>query len=527
MSIVAYLSLPLVGALIGYLTNHIAIRMLFRPLRPWHLAGRRLPLTPGVIPAARHRLAANIGKMVGEHLLTPQDIRRALGQDDFQHNLRLLIQTQTEAIMQTPFGPVESLVPAAFRSYFRVGVKVVRWRFLKQLHQHLQSPEFAATLTAVSEEHFNEVMQRRLDQVLPEEQRQELVNAVSEQLHQAMAAPAFQQGVADYLNRQFVQLLADGRSLAELLPAPLLNALLERLEQQAPRLLEHLAELLARPEAQEKVATGLGEALHQFSRSLGPMGAVLGNLITPETVAGKIRSWLGRKGENAGHWLLDEEARRQLAAAMRREAEKFCHRPLGELLADIPPAQLDQARRELAQALGRLLARPETATLLNGVLHEALNAHRELPLASLLQNFWGEDAAERGQRFGQQELLRLLRSRRTKRMLDRLLIDLTETRLLAQPLGRPADLLPREIKTGINDYLQEQINLLLEREVPQLIDALNIREIVTRKVDRLDLLQLEGLLLSIMQDQFKYINFFGALIGFLIGLFNLLILTVF
>jgi hypothetical protein len=30
--------------------------------------------------------------------------------------------------------------------------------------------------------------------------------------------------------------------------------------------------------------------------------------------------------------------------------------------------------------------------------------------------------------------------------------------------------------------------------------------------------------MSIMQEQFKYINLFGALLGFLIGLLNLLVL---
>ena len=54
--------------------------------------------------------------------------------------------------------------------------------------------------------------------------------------------------------------------------------------------------------------------------------------------------------------------------------------------------------------------------------------------------------------------------------------------------------------------------------------SLNIRKIVTRKVDSLDLLRLEKLLMGIMEEQFKYINLFGALIGFLIGLLNLLVL---
>ena len=46
-----YLLPPLAGALIGYFTNYLAIRMLFRPLKPWHFLGLKLPLTPGIIPA--------------------------------------------------------------------------------------------------------------------------------------------------------------------------------------------------------------------------------------------------------------------------------------------------------------------------------------------------------------------------------------------------------------------------------------------------------------------------------------------
>jgi uncharacterized membrane protein YheB (UPF0754 family) len=53
------------------------------------------------------------------------------------------------------------------------------------------------------------------------------------------------------------------------------------------------------------------------------------------------------------------------------------------------------------------------------------------------------------------------------------------------------------------------------------VESLNIKRVVTDKVDSLDLLQLERLLLSIMEEQFKYINMFGALLGFLIGLINL------
>jgi len=61
--------------------------------------------------------------------------------------------------------------------------------------------------------------------------------------------------------------------------------------------------------------------------------------------------------------------------------------------------------------------------------------------------------------------------------------------------------------------------------VPPLVETLNVRRMVEEKVNSLDILKVEGLLLSIMQEQFKYINLFGGLLGFLIGLANLIFLS--
>ena len=38
---------PIAGGVIGYFTNDVAIKMLFRPYRPIYLGKRRLPFTPG------------------------------------------------------------------------------------------------------------------------------------------------------------------------------------------------------------------------------------------------------------------------------------------------------------------------------------------------------------------------------------------------------------------------------------------------------------------------------------------------
>ena len=77
MEILHYIAGPLLGAIIGYCTNWLAVKMLFKPLEPIKVFGRTLPFTPGVIPKNRGRIAAACGKAVGETLLTEDDLKAA------------------------------------------------------------------------------------------------------------------------------------------------------------------------------------------------------------------------------------------------------------------------------------------------------------------------------------------------------------------------------------------------------------------------------------------------------------------
>lgn len=69
-----YLVGPLLGALIGYCTNYIAVKMLFRPRHEVRVFGHRLPFTPGAIPKGKPRLARAVGSVISKYLVTPEDI---------------------------------------------------------------------------------------------------------------------------------------------------------------------------------------------------------------------------------------------------------------------------------------------------------------------------------------------------------------------------------------------------------------------------------------------------------------------
>lgn len=69
---------PLIGAVIGYATNWVAVKMLFRPQKEVRLFGRQLPFTPGVIPKGKERLARAVGRAVEEKLLAREVLQEVL-----------------------------------------------------------------------------------------------------------------------------------------------------------------------------------------------------------------------------------------------------------------------------------------------------------------------------------------------------------------------------------------------------------------------------------------------------------------
>lgn len=78
--VIKAIGMIIIGAMIGAVTNHLAIRMLFRPLEAKYIGKYRIPFTPGLIPKRRDELAANLGRTVVKHLLTPEGISKRLQQ---------------------------------------------------------------------------------------------------------------------------------------------------------------------------------------------------------------------------------------------------------------------------------------------------------------------------------------------------------------------------------------------------------------------------------------------------------------
>lgn len=529
LTALSYTTPPVVGAFIGYLTNKVAIKMLFRPLNAWRVLGIRVPLTPGVIPSKRGELAVNIGEMVGEHLLTSREIGQALTNESFQNHLYTLIESRGSALLHRDLGPLPSLVPKGYQSYFGVAVKAVTHQAQEGIHSFIASSAFATIVETAIDQQLERLLATRLSEIFPGREREGGYAFIEKNLARMLANPAMDEWLETFVQQKVYATLSQEKSLADILPESLQTLVISTIEEQTPALLAKFAVVLSEPEIRDKIVTGVRGGVENFIASMGPMAGMVKTFLSMETVEKKVREYLIDKEDEIVDWLQNGEVQQRVSAILRERSQAFLATPLTRMIDAGQGDKVERFCSQLSLQLAAFLREPETTTALASMIRDNLETHMEgggLSLGEAMQDLMGDSGLQKGKTWVKDEILSILRSGNTRTNLNFMTQTLLQD-LLARPIGRLSALLPAGVRDGLYQSIQKMASDMLAVEVPGLVASLNLKQIVKEKVDSLDLMRLERLLLSIMEEQFKYINLFGAILGFLIGGLNVLLVAAF
>ncbi|MHB8811159.1 MAG: DUF445 family protein, partial [Desulfobulbaceae bacterium] len=453
-------------------------------------------------------------------------IGSALSEERFQDHLRVRVAGWVNEILARELGPVQSLVPERFQTYLKVAVRTFKYQARAGMHRYVQGDEFALKVSRAVQEQLRTMGERPLNSLVSRDERQAAYGFIDTLVTALLANDKTGDWLTGHLRQSLRDSAEQGKTIADYLPVPLQELVLTTIRQRSPEILHHLGRVLAEPPVRERVIRLVRGAVENFIGTLGPLGAMAKGFLNMDRLEETFREYLtGREGE-IQEWLDNEEVRQQFATVLTGQAEKYLHAPVARLVEGVGAEQLDTVCREIALQVLALLRTPGVLDSLGLLLREGFEemlGQGERQLGDLSEHILGgETTAAFGQTIAG-ETVALLRSQRAGKLIDKMMNSMFDG-VLGRPLGVLNTILPAGVRAGFTDYAVLSINRIFLREVPSIVESLNIRQIVTAKVDSLDLLRLERLLLSIMEEQFKYINLFGALLGFLLGLINLLVL---
>ncbi len=367
-----------------------------------------------------------------------------------------------------------------------------------------------------------ELLARDLQSFLTPAHYDRMRHHLDEQIGGILQHPEVGRGAAQFVDAKIEEWLGSERPLRELLPADLVEELLVQLEKEIPPLLEKFGGLLYDPEFRRRLIQKAKEAIEAFLDSLGGMAGLLSGFVNMEKVYARLPEFLDQAADEIARWLREEKTQAKIAVLLRERIDLLLDRPPGAFVERLPYEKVAGARRYLRRRITELVQSRQTAEAVLALVESGIDRLKDRSFASLLEQSLPPGGAEAAHRLLAGHLLAALRSPEARQALAALLASKGEEWLFQAPLGKLSSRLPADMREELEAGLYAQLAELLKREVPPLVDSLNVRRMVEEKVNTLELLKIEGLLMGIMQENFKYINLFGALLGFCLGLLNLL-----
>jgi uncharacterized membrane protein YheB (UPF0754 family) len=496
---------PLLGAVIGYVTNAIAIRMLFRPLTRVRVLGIPLPLTPGIIPKQRGQLAESIGRMVSRELLTEEAVRRQLASENFQVKLEQNIDALLGDIISTPLAELQKgnqeLVFASVQGFLSEGLYSF---FSSRSFIHGVRGIVSRVVRSVGEKRIGElvgdtpvgalIVERLLPLVSRPESREKIGRAVEDWLEQRRGG---EQRLSSFLSEELIQVLTD--LISTLLPS-VFDSLFRWLDQEDVR-----TQLNRRGKSLLRTVLEKLNVLQRFLISAGQFDRTLEQKM-PEIVEEAVtalREYADR-----------EETVEGLKGVLVQSFSRWRELPAAELFARVRPGlaaelvdrlmsrvEKETVRKRIGAGIDRLLGKVADRTVA-----EILTRHLKIP---------EQEAVD----YVSNKVLALLSRRETSQTIAAEVVSFSRNFMEEHRQNNISELLHIEpaLQKRASAYLSVQLIRIIDARLPGFIESFDVRQLVVDKINGLDVAQVEKLLLMVIQKHLRWINVFGGILGALIG----------
>ena len=525
------LGLPLVASVIGYSTNWIAIKMLFRPLEEKELFGHRVPFTPGLIPKRKSDIAENIGQAVGEHLLTPAALEARLSSPEVREELKRSLEDWMVSSLDKERGSIREMVPEGTEADLNVLMEGMVGEIQTGLDQLVSEEELESFVRGLIESGLDELSEKKLGELVDRWSYEEITLKLEKILSGLADNEEIEENVRDFWRVKLSRLKDNGGSLEEYLGEELTGLIIRQLETNLPVVLRKGAELLDRPglrsRIEEVIVEILDEKIHgEFDQDSVWDQVKLGFLETLVLPREKLREKVEDVIEDGVPKLIElleqEEFRGEVTSSAVESLEKIFNKDLSEF--GWPDGGVGRLTEILTDLSLTLISNERVQSLVLEGLVLVLKNSENRRVGELVE-LKKEDEREALVRAISGYVVDSLRSEAVQEKFGSV-INKKLRDLQTRKIGKLSRWIDPDLVTPFAGPVVDQLTVVVAREGSNILSALDVKELVKGEVEEFSTLRVEKLVLDVTGDQFRAITWFGALIGFLIGLLQILIITI-
>lgn len=516
---------PLAGAAIGYITNWLAIKMLFRPLTEKRFLGIHIPFTPGIIPRQRYNLSDSIARMVSGRLLTEDAIKNQIDSENFYLGLYDNVSNATEGVLSRNVGEILSTREnrEANRSSTEEtayqGREEVRGLVRNLVEGFFRSEGFSLLIYNVIERGVDFVYQLKLSTVFAsfKDPQQGLAGLV-----ETVVSDRNEERILEWVDGVVSERVQNTSSMGGFLPENIDSIAGSVFDYFYPSLYEAFIAWLKKPDTRHDMEKRGKVLVRDIVDQLTPLQRFVVSAakydLTIEERMPYIVDDLIQRLEEAG---ADPSVRERIATMVQNGVVSLRQKRLQEIGTDTPQ-KVQYAVHVIAKMVLERINTPEAKMKIVHFMEEELFKYEGKTIGEILERFFNLDR-EKATAYLSTHLTNFLIRKggdigTGSFTIIRDVLDGHREKTIGQLFG-----IDESRKIEMDAYLAQRVQKILDTRVPQIVKNFNVHNLVIEKINSLDMQNVEGLLLMVIEKHLKWINIFGALLGSLIGFMQVII----
>ena len=457
--IVSLVTTPLVAGVVGYITNKIAIKMLFRPYEPkWYTLGWQ-----GIVPKTRPKLAVKISEIVGQKLLAHDDFLYALENNDIKTKIHSIIADK-----------IKSLNAKDIHAVIR----------LSSLEDKIIDNNTAVSIVDI-------FLNKKID-----------INNFREPVFQLVKNFNLEKAIDDQLEKTINSFLSEDKTLQDILPQDILSRKNDLVEYLTITIMANIRRLgkndMIKAVLAQKVVN-FKDSMLSSATGMDVLKAGFINLfLSNEKIEQIVENELPHITEDLS---TNPVIYKNIYKTIEDEIDNLLKKPVNEVMVKLG---FSDNHDIVLYIKNHFVTNTNILDKVSALILDKLYQYSNLSIKEILV-LLNIDIYK----FIKIDVMDILNAENYKTMKSNMINKFTA--FISSNYNK------------IADVITEVAVKLIKSNLKYALNAVNIEKIVKDKINALPLPEVENILFSFMKEHFKWINILGFFIGFVIGLTQALI----
>ncbi|HAT4255947.1 TPA: DUF445 family protein [Clostridium perfringens] len=495
-----YIIGALIGAVIGYITNWLAIKMLFRPREAKYIFDMKLPFTPGLIPKEKSRIANKVGETVGTHLLNLDSLSKALKDDKIKAKFNEVAKEKINQVINSNSTLEESLKNTLGENYYALKGNMIN-NITKTILESIQEEEFKNKvkfyIVDSIKERLNKKPEKIIDFINSNKFREVIINTLEEEKTRDIIGKA--------LLKEVKTLGKEDLTIEEVIPENIKPYIEEYVKSQKDTLVDIIKNLLRDDEVSHKIKSAINDNIP----------SIVSMFLSGDVIYGKLVSLVNKS-------LSEEENKEYICDA----ALAFVHESMKKKVSDVINNVGEEKLEVISDALGDKISKKlNTEENIDSIISK---------LNCKISSFSSYE-----------EIIKVLFNDYENILIDNIdsmISQIVNNNQLSGGISKIIEkVFDKFLQNSLNDICYNKQNLensimsildnlyndFVENKSAKVLEIVDISSIVEEQINAFEVDYAEEIIIGIANKELKAITWLGALLGGILGILSPLLSTIY